>query len=72
MCFTIARRSALCVLSSLEAGQQINEVFFEPVYENEQERKRFINRMFDEVRTFEGADGKKSALNKDGAPLRRD
>ena len=46
-------------------GQQINEAVFEPVYENEQERKRFINRMFDEVRTFEGADGKKSALNKD-------
>ena len=46
-------------------GQQINEAVFEPVYENEQERKRFINRMFDEVRAFEGADGKKSALNKD-------
>lgn len=46
-------------------GQQINEAVFETVYENEQERKRFINRMFDEVRTFEGADGKKSALNKD-------
>jgi len=46
-------------------GRQINEAVFEPVYENEQERKRFINRMFDEVRTFEGADGKKSALNKD-------
>lgn len=46
-------------------GQKINEAVFEPVYENEQERKRFINRMFDEVRTFEGADGKKSALNKD-------
>lgn len=46
-------------------GQQINEAVFEPVYENEQERKRFINRMFDEVRTFEGADVKKSALNKD-------
>lgn len=46
-------------------GQQINEAVFEPVYENEQERKRFINRMFDEARTFEGADGKKSALNKD-------
>ena len=46
-------------------GQQINEAVFEPVYENEQERKRFINRMFDEVRAFEGADGKKSGLNKD-------
>lgn len=46
-------------------GQKINEAVFEPIYENEQERKRFINRMFDEARTFEGADGEKSALNKD-------
>lgn len=46
-------------------GQKINEAVFEPVYENEQERKRFINRLFDEARTFEGADGEKSALNKD-------
>jgi len=46
-------------------GQKLNEAVFEPVYENEQERKRFINRLFDEVRTFEGADGEKSALNKD-------
>lgn len=53
------------VLFGWKQGQQINEAVFEPVYENEQERKRFINRMFDEVRTFEGADGKKSALNKD-------
>lgn len=46
-------------------GQKINEAVFEPIYENEQERKRFINRLFDEARTFEGADGEKSALNKD-------
>lgn len=43
-------------------GQKINEAVFEPVYENEQERKRFINRLFDEVRTFEGADGEDAAL----------
>lgn len=48
-----------------DRGQQINEAIFEPVYVNEQERKRFVNRLFDEVRTFEGADGEKSALNKD-------
>jgi hypothetical protein len=48
-----------------DRGQQINEAIFEPVYVNEQERKRFINRLFDEARTFEGTDGKKSALNKD-------
>lgn len=48
-----------------DRGQQINEAIFEPVYVNEQERKRFVNRMHDEVRTFKGADGEKSALNKD-------
>lgn len=43
-------------------GQQINEAIFEPVYVNEQERKRFVNRMHDEVRTFKGKDGKEAAL----------
>ena len=33
-----------------EQGQKINEAIFEPVYVNEQERKRFVNRMHDEVR----------------------
>lgn len=45
-----------------DRGQQINEAIFEPVYVNEQERKRFVNRMHDEVRTFEGADGEDAAL----------
>lgn len=45
-----------------DRGQKINEAIFEPVYTNEQERKRFVNRMHDEVRTFEGKDGKKSAM----------
>lgn len=45
-----------------DRGQQINEAIFEPVYVNEQERKRFVNRMHDEVRTFKGADGKDAAL----------
>lgn len=43
-------------------GEKINEAIFEPVYVNEQERKRFVNRMHDEVRTFKGKDGKKEAL----------
>ena len=43
-------------------GEKINEAIFEPVYVNEQERKRFINRMHDEVRTFKGKDGKEEAL----------
>lgn len=45
-----------------EQGQQINEAIFEPVYVNEQERKRFVNRMHDEVRRFEDKNGKRTAL----------
>lgn len=45
-----------------DRGQQINEAIFEPVYVNEQERKRFVNRMHDEVRTFKSADGEDAAL----------
>lgn len=43
-------------------GEKINEAIFEPVYVNEQERKRFVNRMHDKVRTFKGKDGKEEAL----------
>lgn len=43
-------------------GEKINEAIFEPVYVNEQERKRFVNRMHDEVRTFKGKDGKEETL----------
>ena len=45
-----------------EQGQKINEAIFEPVYVNEQERKRFVNRMHDEVRRFEDKNGKQAAL----------
>lgn len=45
-----------------EQGQKINEAIFEPVYVNEQERKRFVNRMHDEVRRFEDKNGKQIAL----------
>lgn len=45
-----------------EQGQKINEAIFEPVYVNEQERKRFANRMHDEVRRFEDKNGKQTAL----------
>ena len=45
-----------------EQGQKINEEIFEPVYVNEQERKRFVNRMHDEVRRFEDKNGKQTAL----------
>lgn len=45
-----------------EQGQKINEAIFEPVYVNEQERKRFVNRMHDDVRRFEDKNGKQTAL----------
>lgn len=45
-----------------EQGRKINEAIFEPVYVNEQERKRFVNRMHDEVRRFEDKNGKQTAL----------
>ena len=45
-----------------EQGQKINEAIFEPVYVNEQERKRFVNRMHYEVRRFEDKNGKQTAL----------
>ena len=45
-----------------EQGQKINEAIFEPVYVNEQERKRFVNRMHDEVRRFEDKNGKQTEL----------
>lgn len=42
----------------------IIEAIFDPVRANEAEKYRFINREFDRVRSFEGSDGKKKALNK--------
>lgn len=48
-----------------EHGQAIYDAIFRPVSINEAEKTRFINRMFDEVRTFEGSDGKRSELNKE-------
>lgn len=50
-------------------AKAINEAIFDPVAENEAERIRFINRMFDEVRTFQGKDGKASALTKEESAL---
>lgn len=48
-----------------EHGQAVYDAIFRPVSINEAEKTRFINRMFDEVRTFEGKDGKRSELTKE-------
>lgn len=45
-------------------GEEINRYYFDPVTRNEAERLRWMNRQFDSVREFEGADGKTKELNK--------
>ena len=48
-----------------EHGKAVYDAIFRPVAVNEAERTRFINRMFDEVRTFAGKDGTRTELNKE-------
>lgn len=50
-------------------GDQINDFLFRPVQDNEAERLRFVNRMHNEVRTFEDQTGKQRRLNKDEKAL---
>lgn len=47
-----------------EQGQKINREVFDPVARNEAERYRFMSKQLDEVRAFEGKDGKKKKLTK--------
>ena len=47
-----------------ERGERIYQEVFVPVEENEAERYRFINRMYDKVRTFTDSRGKQSKLTK--------
>lgn len=63
--FTLYHRTpqrSMRAIFGWKRGEKINEAIFEPVYVNEQERKHFVNRMHDEVRTFKGKDGKEEAL----------
>lgn len=46
-------------------GKEINDALFSAVAVNEAERYRFMNRMFDEVRTFEDSNGKRRELTKE-------
>lgn len=52
-----------------ERGAAINAAIFDPVAANEAERFRFINRMHDEVRTFEDSRGRQRRLNKEERAL---
>lgn len=47
-----------------EQGQKVYDFLFAPVAENEAERLRWTNRMYETVREIEGSDGKKKALNR--------
>lgn len=52
-----------------EHGQKVYDYLFAPVAENEAERLRWTNKMFDEVRLVEGSDGKKKQLNREERAL---
>ena len=47
-----------------QRGGEINAAIFDPVNANEAERIRFVNRMYDEVRTFKDSSGRQRRLNK--------
>lgn len=47
-----------------EQGQKIYDFLFAPVEENEAERIRWVNKMYDEVRLVEGENGKRKPLNR--------
>lgn len=51
-------------LFGYEKGEEINRSYIYPVQQNEAEKLRFINRMFDQVRTFRDSRGQESALTK--------
>ena len=57
-----AQRNMLNIFGN--KGKEINKWLFDPVNQNEAERIRFINRQFDQVRTFADQTGKQRALNK--------
>lgn len=57
-----AQRNMLNIFG--DKGKEINKWLFDPVNQNEAERIRFINRQFDQVRTFADQTGKQRALNK--------
>lgn len=51
-------------LFGYEKGEEINRSYIYPVQQNEAEKLRFINRMFDQVRTFQDSRGQESALTR--------
>lgn len=51
-------------LFGYEKGEEINRSYIYPVQQNEAEKLRFINRMFDAVRTFRDSRGQESPLTR--------
>lgn len=65
--FTLNHRTPtrnMTTIFGAEVGKQLNDFLFEPTAANEAERLRFVNRMYDEVRTFTDSTGKQSELDK--------
>lgn len=50
-------------------GDEINDYLFRPVQDNEAERIRFVNRMHNEVRTFQDRNGKRRKLDREERAL---
>lgn len=70
--FTLNHRTPTRNMISIfgdEIGKELNAFLFDPVAVNEAERFRFVNRMYDQVRTFEDSGGKQSKLNKEERAL---
>ena len=70
--FTLNHRTPTRNMISIfgdEIGKELNMFLFDPVAVNEAERFRFVNRMYDQVRTFEDSSGKQSKLNKEERAL---
>lgn len=51
-------------LFGYEKGEEINRSYIYPVQQNEAEKLRFINRMFDQVRTFRDSSGRETPLTR--------
>lgn len=66
--YNTAQRNMISIFGD-ELGSRINAEIFDPINRNEAERYRFINRMYNEVRTFEGKDGKQHSLTKEESRL---
>lgn len=66
--YNSTQRNAIRIFGD-ELGGRINKIIFDPVNQNEGERTRWLNQQMDDVREFEGKDGKKSGLTDEESAL---